>query len=202
MLVVSLQGKLGGQQMTDIKINLLPWREELREEKKKEFLNVLAGIVVFACLLIFAVDRFYNGSIDSQAARNGFLDKEIKVLEGRTEEIKLLQQKRNELLSRMQVIQELQGNRPVIVRMFDELARKLADRVFYTEIAVTDKNIEISGVAESNNRISSQLRNFQESAWFTKPNVTEINAAPTFGPQASSFELSVKQDSPTTKEAN
>jgi len=188
--------------MADIKINLLPWREELREEKKKEFLNVLVGIVVVAGVIIFAVDRFYNGSIDTQLARNTFLDKEIKVLEGRIEEIKLLQQKRNELLSRMQVIQELQGNRPVIVRMFDELARKLAERVFYTEIEVADKSIQISGIAESNNRISSQLRNFQESDWFTKPNVTEINAAPTYGPQASSFELSVQQDAPTTKEVN
>ncbi len=112
--------------MADIKINLLPWREELREEKKKEFLNVLVGIVVIAGVIIFAVDRFYSSSTDTQVARNTFLDKEIKVLEGRIEEIKLLQQKRNELLSRMQVIQELQGNRPVIVRMFDELARKLA----------------------------------------------------------------------------
>ena len=102
----------------------------------------------------------------------------------------------------MQVIQELQGNRPVIVRLFDELARKLAERVFYTEIEISGKNLQISGIAESNNRISSQLRNFQESDWFTKPNVTEINAAPTYGPQASSFELSVQQDAPTTKEAN
>tara|TARA_B110000211_G_scaffold176371_1_gene199318 strand:- start:327 stop:587 length:261 start_codon:yes stop_codon:yes gene_type:complete len=86
--------------------------------------------------------------------------------------------------------------------MFDELARKLAERVFYTEIAVRDKSLQISGVAESNNRISSQLRNFQESDWFTKPNVTAINAAPTYGTQASSFELSVQQDVPTAKEAN
>ena len=188
--------------MADIKINLLPWREELREEKKREFLNVLVGIVVFAGILIFAADRFYKGSIDAQLARNTFLDKEIKVLEGQIEDIKLLHQKRNELLSRMQVIQELQGNRPVIVRMFDELARRLAERVFYTEITVTDKNIQISGIAESNNRISSQLRNFQESEWFTRPNVTEINAATTFGPQASSFELSVKQDAPAISGAD
>ncbi|MDA7772319.1 pilus assembly protein PilN, partial [Pseudomonadales bacterium] len=84
--------------MADIKINLLPWREELREEKKREFLNVLVGIVVFAGVLIFAADRFYKGSIDAQVARNTFLDKEIKVLEGQIEEIKLLRQKRNELL--------------------------------------------------------------------------------------------------------
>ncbi|MBT7538985.1 MAG: PilN domain-containing protein [Gammaproteobacteria bacterium] len=188
--------------MADIKINLLPWREELREEKKREFLNVLVGIVVFAGVLIFAADLFYKGSIDAQVARNTFLDKEIKVLEGQIEEIKLLRQKRNELLSRMQVIQELQGNRPVIVRMFDELARRLSERVFYTEITVTDKNIQISGIAESNNRISSQLRNFQESEWFTRPNVTEINAATTFGPQASSFKLSVKQDTPAISGAD
>ena len=160
--------------MADTKINLLPWREELREEKKREFLNALVGIVAFAGVLIFAADRFYKGSIDAQIARNTFLDKEIKVLEGRIEEIKSLRQKRNELLSRMQVIQELQGNRPVIVRMFDELARRLAERVFYTEITVTNKNIQISGIAESNNRISSQLRSFQESDWFARPMLRKL----------------------------
>jgi type IV pilus assembly protein PilN len=182
--------------MSDIKINLLPWREELREEKKKEFINVIAGVVFVAAAIIFAVDRYYNGSIDNQTARNDFISAEISTLEQRIAEIQALQRQRAELLARMKVIQELQGNRPIIVRLFDELARKLSDRVFFTSLTFKGAELDIRGIAESNNRISSQLRNFEESQWFTGSNVTEINADQNFGPTASQFSLSVEQTTP------
>ncbi len=186
--------------MADIKINLLPWREELREQRKKEFLNVIVGVLLLAGVIIFGFDRYYSGAIDTQTARNNFLKQEIKVLEGRIQEIQLLQQKRNELLSRMKVIQALQGNRPIIVRLFDELARQLAPRVFFTDLRLVGKTLSIRGIAESNNRISSQLRNLSESDWFDKPNVTEINADPNYGPQASQFTLTVEQSTPKKEE--
>lgn len=182
--------------INDIKINLLPWREELREEKKKEFLNITVAIFLLAAAIVGGVDRYYNRAIDLQTSRNSFLTAEIQVLEGRIEEIKLLQQKRNELLSRMKVIQELQGNRPIIVRVFDELARQLAPRIFFTALVMQDQSLSIKGVAESNNRISNQLRNFTESTWFDKPNVTAIKADTKFGPQASQFSLTVSQTTP------
>jgi len=184
----------------DIKINLLPWREELREEKKKEFLNITVAILLLAAAIVGGVDRYYNRAIDIQNSRNTFLTAEIQVLEGRIEEIKLLQQKRNELLSRMKVIQELQGNRPIIVRVFDELARQLAPRVFFTSLLMDDQSLSIQGVAESNNRISNQLRNFTESDWFDKPNVTAIKASSNYGPQASQFSLTVSQTTPKKEE--
>jgi len=188
--------------MADIKINLLPWRDERREEKKKEFLNVIVGILVLAGAIVGAVDRYYNAEIDAQTARNSFLTNEISVLEERISEIKLLQQKRNQLLSRMTVIQELQGNRPILVRIFDELAQQLAPRVFFSSLSLAGKNMAIAGIAESNNRISSQLRNFSESDWFDKPNVTAINADQSYGPQASRFSLSVERSAPKKEEAN
>lgn len=181
---------------SDIRINLLPWREELREEKKKEFLNVLVGVAIFAGVIVFAVGFSYDNAIEIQAERNSFITKQIDILEDKIAEIRLLQEKRDELLSRMKVIQELQGNRPIIVRLFDELARKLSDRVFYLSLILRGKNLAIQGVAESNNRISSQLRNFAESEWFTNPNVKAITADPSFGPQASKFNLSVQQTTP------
>jgi type IV pilus assembly protein PilN len=186
--------------VSDIKINLLPWREELREEKKQEFIHVIIGVLVVAAVLVFAVDRFYNGSISTQVARNKYIKTEIVALEQRIDQIQQLRQTRGELLSRMKVIQELQGNRPVIVRMFDELARQLSDRVFFLSLEVKGKLVSISGIAESNNRISSQLRNFSESDWFVSPNVTEIDANRAYGPQASQFSLSVKQSTPIVKE--
>lgn len=186
--------------MSDIKINLLPWREQLREEKKQEFLKVLGAVALFAILIIGGIDRFYNAEIDNQQARNKFLKDEITVLEGRIAEIQQLQSARNDLLSRMRVIQELQGNRPIIVRLFDELARQLAPRVFFTSVQFGASQLEIQGVAESNNRISNQLRNFSESEWFEKPNVTAIAADVNFGPQASQFQLTVSQSTPKKDE--
>ncbi len=185
---------------TDININLLPWREELREQKKREFLNVLVAVLIAAGLIVFGVDRYYNAEIDTQEARNNFLKREIQTLEDRIAEIQQLQQQRNLLLSRMQVIQELQGNRPVIVRLFDELARQLADRVFFTSIEFESSKLDIQGIAESNNRISSQLRNFDESDWFANPNVTAITADQRFGSQASRFSLQVDQSTPKKEE--
>lgn len=187
---------------TDIKINLLPWREELRDQKKREFLNILVGVLLVAGLIIFGFDRFYRSEIDTQNARNHFLQGDISVLEGKIEEIKHLHQKRAELLARMQVIQELQGNRPIIVRVFDELARRLANRVFFTKVELRGKTLHINGIAESNNRISSQMRNFDESAWFTKPNVTDIVADPAYGPTASRFTMTVQQTAPKRQEGN
>jgi len=180
----------------DIRINLLPWREERREYQKQEFLKITVGILLLAGAMVFGVDRFYNNEIEYQTARNDFLAREVSFLEQQIEEIKLLQQKRNELLERMKVIQELQGNRPIIVRVFDELARRLAPRVFFKSLEMKGLALSIIGVAESNNRISNQLRNFSESQWFDRPNVTEINADPTMGPQASQFALTVSQATP------
>lgn len=188
--------------MADININLLPWREERREQKKREFLNVLVAVLALAGVMVFGVDRYYNAEIDRQESRNAFLTREISTLEERIAEIKQLQQQRNLLLSRMQVIQELQGNRPVIVRLFDELARQLADRVFFQSIEFSQSELDIRGVAESNNRISAQLRNFDESDWFAGPNVTAITADQEFGSQASRFSLSVKQSTPKKEEDN
>ncbi len=180
----------------DIRINLLPWREELREQKKQEFLQITVGVLAVAGLIVFGVDRYYNAAIDNQTARNNFLKREISVLEERIAEIQLMQQKRNQLLARMKVIQELQGNRPIIVRVFDELARQLAPRVFFTQAQMQGAELAINGVAESNNRISNQLRNFSDSEWFEGPNVTAINANPSYGPQASQFAMTVEQTTP------
>ena len=182
--------------ITDIKINLLPWREEVREEKKRDFLKITIAVFVLAAAIVGGFDRYYNGAIDLQISRNAFLQVEIQILEGRIEDIRLLQQKRNELLSRMKVIQELQGNRPIIVRVFDELARQLSPRAFFISLGVQAQDLSIQGVAESNNRISNQLRNFTDSDWFEKPNVTAIKADPKFGPQASQFSLTVAQTTP------
>ena len=177
-------------------VNLLPWRERLRQKRKQEFLKMLAAAPLLAVAIIAGVDRFYDSAIGRQQARNDFLDREISLLEKRIVEVRLIRQRRDELLARMKAIQELQGDRAAMVRLFDELARRVAPGVFFTSLRMADGRLWITGLAESNDGVSGQLRSLSGSVWFRRPQVTAINAAPAFGPEASRFELMVEQAAP------
>lgn len=181
------------------KINLLPWREERRQEQKKEFLVVLAGAVVFALVVMLGANQVYNAWIDNQNSRNAYLQKNIDELNRQVKEIKELEAKRRQLLDRMKVIQDLQGTRPLVVHVFDELVRTLPDGVFYQSLVRIDKKIEIAGIAESNNRVSSLMRQLDRTEWFENPNLTSVQAATAFGEQASAFKMAVQISPPEDK---
>ncbi|MBE9537441.1 MAG: PilN domain-containing protein [Proteobacteria bacterium] len=179
-------------------INLLPWRDERRQELKKEFLGVIAFVLALAVGLVLLGDRVVNSQIDEQKSRNQYLKQHIAVLDKQVAEIRDIQKKRNQLLDRMRVIQELQGNRPIIVRILDQLVRTVPDGVFYTRLTTKNKAITISGVAESNNRVSSLMRRLDASDWLSDPNLDAVRAAPAYGEQATTFNLTVKVQLPTT----
>lgn len=144
-------------------INLLPWRDERRQEQRKEFLTVLALVLALGVGLVLLADRVVNGQIEYQKSRNNYLTENIKVLDKMVAEIADLQRKRNQLIDRMRVIQELQGNRPIIVRVLDQIVRTVPDGVFYTSLGSRANTISISGIAESNNRVSSLMRRLDAS---------------------------------------
>ena len=179
-------------------INLLPWRDERRAELKKEFLGVIAFVLALAVALVLLADRVVNSQIDHQSARNKYLSEHIAILDKQVAEIRDIQKKRNQLLDRMRVIQELQGNRPIIVRILDQLVRTVPDGVFYTSLNTKNKVISISGIAESNNRVSSLMRRLDASDWLADPNLDKVSAAPEYGDQATRFNLSVKVQLPTS----
>lgn len=158
-------------------INLLPWRERLREERKREFLSIMAGIVVIAGGLLFLVDRYFTGEINLQVARNEYVRGEISTLDAQVAEINELRQQKEDIRARMNVITDLQGTRPVIVRLFDELVRTLPEGVFYTTLERTNDTISINGVSESYSRITELLRRLDESEWFSEPDISVISAA-------------------------
>ena len=182
------------------KINLLPWREQRRQELKKEFLVVLGGVAVLGVVLVMLGDMIVSGAISGQEGRNTYLQKNIDELSLQVKEIQELEKKKQELLDRMKVIQELQGNRPIIVRIFDELVRSLPDGVFYNDLDRIGPIINLKGIAESNNRISSLMRNLDKSQWFENPNLNSVKANPDFGDQASEFGLSFKISTPSLDE--
>jgi type IV pilus assembly protein PilN len=180
------------------RINLLPWREQLREERKQRFLVTLAGVFIVAAGAVFLADQYLSSAIEQQNARNEFVRKEIAALDTRIKEISELKTRRQQLLERMKTIQDLQGNRPIIGRIFDQLVRTLPDGVQFTGVKMTAKNIAIVGAAESNNRVSNLMRNLDASEWLTAPNLKEVKSV-TAGAldQANVFQLSVQQTRPT-----
>lgn len=181
-------------------INLLPWREARREELKKAFLTILGIVALGAGASVLLADRVVNAQIDGQKARNDYISANIRELDKQVEEIKDLQRRRNQLIERMRVIQELQGNRPIIVRVLDQLVRTVPDGVFYTRVTSKAQEISINGVAESNNRVSSLMRRLDASDWLKDPNLDKVTAAPAYGDQANNFSLTVKVDLPKNED--
>ena len=181
-------------------INLLPWREKLREERKQMFVVQLGISFAAAALVVVVVHLIVKGGIDSQGEVNTTLRNEIATLDGRLTEIRQLQDQKKALTARMAVIQELQGNRPVIVRLFDELVRTLPDGVYYNSITRVNDSISLEGVAESNSRISALMRDLDASEWFADSNllgVTAVNGESSTKQNASNkFQLTVKVTTP------
>jgi type IV pilus assembly protein PilN len=184
------------------RINLLPWREARREELKQEFFANLGVAVILAAVLLGLVYMLLNSSIDAQNGRNGYLQQHIDELNKEVEEIAQLKAKREQLIDRMNVIQGLQGNRPVIVRIFDQFVRTLPDGVYYRKLERIGDKIVIEGTAESNNRVSSLMRRLDASEWFTDPNLTAVTSNPAFGEQANNFSLTVTLATPGVTEAD
>jgi type IV pilus assembly protein PilN len=178
------------------KINLRPWREELRAEKQKQFVVMILGAAIIAGGLVFLWKTDMDSRIAYQQSRNAYIETATKKLDQQIKEIENLKRKRDELLARMQVIQDLQGKRPVIVRVFDELVRTLPDGLFYTDLKRTGERVDIVGMAESNSRVSTLMRQFEESEWFTDPNLSNVSAADSRRAGYSQFNLSVKQKTP------
>lgn len=181
------------------KINLLPWREELRAEKTRQFVTML-GLFAFMTLAIIALVHLnIAGQIDHQQFRNGILNKEIAQLDLALKEIEGLEEQKEELLSRMEVIQSLQQQRPQIVHLFDEFVRTVPEGIYLTSIKQNGKELVINGVAESNGRVSAYMRNIEASDWMSTPKLTVIETLKGTL-RSSSFVLTTSQSVPKSQE--
>ena len=156
------------------RINLLPWREEMRAEKTRQFVSLL-GLSVFMTIAIIALVHVSVATqIGHQEFRNDILTKEIDRLDQALKEIKELENTKDELLSRMEVIQSLQARRPQIVHLFDEIVRTVPEGIYLTGVKQTGKALTIDGVAESNGRVSAYMRNIDASEWMSTPKLKVI----------------------------
>jgi type IV pilus assembly protein PilN len=182
------------------KINLLPWREALRKELQQQFF-VTIGMCVVATVCIWGAVHFVNTQrIDHQQSRNGILDTEIVKLDKKIEEIKRLEKEKQRLKARIAAIEQLQGNRPLIVRLFDEMVTSLPDGVSLVSVNQKGKKVTINGVAQSNARVSSFMRKLEESDWLGAPQLEIIEAKDDQGERVSHFTMRFTQVIPSISE--
>ena len=158
-------------------INLLPWRDERRKQRQQEFIALLVIAALVGGLVFWGWKGLVESQVSDQQSRNRHIESRIAVLDDRIKEINELRARREALVTRMEVIQSLQGHRPTIVYLFDELVRTLPEGVFYTRVQRQNDTFTIEGLAESNNRISRLMRNLDQSDWFMAPNLQRVTTS-------------------------
>jgi type IV pilus assembly protein PilN len=179
------------------RINLLPWREELRKEQDRQ-LFILAAFAWALMGVVVGYGHFHmTARIDAQKARNNFLKNKISQLDKQIREIRDIKKKRAALVARMNVIYKLQADRTKLVYVMDGLVKTIPEGVYYTNLTKKGNNINIKGVAQSNARVSALMRNFETSPWFKNPDLAVINVKGSGGSRVSDFKMTVKQGSGT-----
>ena len=157
-------------------IDLRPWREERREARQKQFILILLLVAICAGAAGFSWNQAIQGQVDYQVARNTYLDNKIKELDGKIKEIAGLRQQREALIERMNVIQSLQGDRQIIVHVFEELVGATPDGVYFRSLSSKGSVIEIKGFADKKLAISDFLRNLDRSEWFNNTFLQDVEA--------------------------
>ena len=179
-------------------INLLPWREEQRQEQTRQFATVTALSLALTGAIIFLVHVTFDNQIEHQKLRNKMLQDEITTLDEALEQINTLEDKKEQLLARMDIIQSLQQQRPQIVHLFDDFVRTVPEGIYLTEIKQNGSELTIEGVAESNGRVSAYMRNIDNSEWMSTPKLKVIETKKGTL-RSSSFTLVTSQSSPDDK---
>lgn len=174
-------------------INLLPWREELNKQRQREFAFLSGGSVIVAGLVVLFMHLHFDGKINNQNQRNSFLKSEIELLDKRIGRIKELENMKNDLLARMNVIQQLQSSRPESVHLMDEMVRTLPEGVYLDSFKQRGRKLTMKGVAQSNARVSDYMRNIEDSQWFGGPRLDLIKSKTSKRRRMANFTLNGEQ---------
>jgi type IV pilus assembly protein PilN len=174
-------------------INLLPWREAERQKRQRDFGMAMGAAVIAAIAVVMLTVVAYSQMISAQNARNDRLKAEIVELEKSIAEIDGLEQQKERLLARMEIIEQLQKSRPEIVHLFDELARQLPEGVYLTGMKQTGTRVEIRGVAQSSTRVSALMRQIDASEWLGDPEVERVETKQSGSSRQSEFVVYLKQ---------
>ena len=178
--------------MSNVRINLLPHREHRRAARKREFIFVAAGTVIFAIATALLVHTILVGMLESQTAKNKFLKMEIAKVDKEIEEIQRLREQTKALLERKAIVETLQSNRTEAVHLLDQLTRQLPDGVFLKSVKQADDKVNLTGYAQSNARIATLMRNLDSSPWVGGSDLVETKAVQLNNLRVNEFSLNVK----------
>src|ERR1700724_4115158 len=171
------------------RINLLPWREQERKVRRREFL-VAAGAAVFASVILIVVGKLvYASWTDAQVEKNNLLKKEIVKLDAQIADIQNLETRKQRLVARMEIIERLQRKRPEIVHLFDELVKIVPEGVSLPQLKENGNKLEIHGIAQSSTRVSTFMRNIDSSVWMDNPVLQVVESAKASPTGGSNFTL-------------
>ena len=184
------------------KINLLPWRAALRKERQKEF-AIMMGFAAALAVVVWGMVHFYHVQlIDTQMGRNKYLEEQIALLDKKILEINKLEAEKQRLINKMRAIEQLQSNRPLPVRLFDELVTTLPEGVSLLTLTQKENTLIVNGAAQSNARVSSYMRNIENSKVVKDPKLDVIQGKDEGGRRISSFTLRFSQIMPKTEEGS
>jgi type IV pilus assembly protein PilN len=181
------------------RINLLPWRDEQRKERKLRFLVWLGGAAIGAFVAAFVGYLMMDSMVSAQRARNDRLKEEIAELDKQIEKINSLEADKARFIARMDVIEKLQRSRPEIVHIFDEIARQLPDGVYLTAITQTGTRLKFEGVAQSSTRVAAFMRNIDNSSYLKKPELDIVQTNATANVVGAAFVLYADQSAATAE---
>ncbi|NIM69325.1 MAG: pilus assembly protein PilN [Xanthomonadales bacterium] len=159
------------------RINLLPWREELRRERQRRFLVATMVTVVLGVILVFITGLVFDSRISYQEARNQRIKNEIAQLEVRIRRIEQLEQTRARLLSRKRVIEQLQASRSLTVELMDKLAKSIPVGVTLSTVRQQGQNVTLAGYSQSNARVSAYLQSLEKDDLFLQPDLNVVRTA-------------------------
>ncbi len=174
-------------------INLLPWREERRQERQQQFFVSLGAGLIFAVAILYGAILFADNLLESQQIRNNFLKTEIAKLDIKIREIKTLEEERARLVARMQVIQELQSSRPKVVKVFDSIVRTVPEGIHLDKVARQGASLTFNGVAQSNARVSVFMRNIDKNDEFGESKLQVIQRSSTNDDAIRKFTIAVPE---------
>jgi type IV pilus assembly protein PilN len=177
------------------RINLLPWRDSQRKQKRQEFILSIGAAIATAALVVLVGRWQMSAAIEHQQLRNQILNDEIAQLDKQIQEIVGLENQKRKLLARMEIIETLQRSRPEIVHVFDEIVRTLPEGVYLTYLKQTGTRIEIHGVAQSSTRVSAFMRNIDSSQWLADPSLQVVETKGRDAGRGADFTLFANQRS-------
>lgn len=183
------------------RINLLPWREEQRKKRQRDFGVAIGGAVVVGIAVVMLTMFAFSQMISAQQNRNQRLQAEIAELEKSIQEIDGLERQKERLLARMEIIEQLQKSRPEIVHLFDEIVRQLPEGVYLTGMKQTGTRVELRGIAQSSTRVSALMRQIDASDWMADPEVERVETKQSGSSRQSEFVVYLKQRSATTDDS-